>query len=135
MELGNFKRDSAAITAGQWVSDIPDGGDIRVRVRGLSSPVAIDARARKERNAPKKSRSRDGSLKAEPGIQIMREVLSEVILLEIEGLTEGGKPVDLARAKAMILDPDYEALADIVAWAARAVERGVADDAEAAEKN
>jgi hypothetical protein len=135
MDIGNFKRDSAAIKAGQWVSDIPDAGDIRVRVRGLSSPVAIDARARKERSAAKKDRNRDGTIKAEPGIQIMREVLSEVILLEIEGLTEGGKPVTIERAKAMMLDPNYEGLADIVTWAARAVDRGVADVTEEAEKN
>jgi hypothetical protein len=56
-------------------------------------------------------------------------------LIEIEGLTEGGKPVDTDRAREMLVDPDYEALADIVAWAARAVDQGTAEATEEAEKN
>ncbi len=135
MDIGNFKRDSAAIQAGQWVSDIPGAGDIRVRVRGMSSPVVINARSRKERAVPRKQRNRDGSLKAETGIQIMREVLAETVLLEIEGLTEKGKPVDADRAKAMLLDPDFEPLADIVTWAANYLDRGSEEETEEAAKN
>lgn len=135
MDIGTIKRDSAAISAGQWVKDIPEMGDIEIKVRGLSSPSVIAARAVKERRASKEKRNRDGSLKAEITIEIMREILAENILIDIKGLTQSGKRVSAEKAKTFLLDPDYEPLADAVFWAAQAVDRGVAEDTEKATKN
>jgi len=135
MDIGDLKRDSGKISSGIWVRDIPEMGDIEVKVRGMSSPLVVSARAAKERGTPKNHRNRDGSLKTGAAIKIMRVLLSEVVLLDIKGLTQSGKKVDIDKAKALILDPDYEALADAVFWAASAVDRGVAEDTDAAVKN
>lgn len=137
MEIGSIKRDSAAVAAGEWVADIPGFEDVRLRVRGLSSPTVMALRARKERKVGKGSRDRDGSLKPDAAMTVMAEVLHEAVLLDWSGITDGGKPVPYSAdlAKEWLTDPDFIAFADAVAWAAQAVDRGVAEVQEELEKN
>jgi hypothetical protein len=132
MEISTLKRDSAAISAGQWVGDIPGLGDVRLRVRGLSSPVVVATRGRKERKVPRDQRERDGSLKPEIGIVVFGEVLHEAVLLEWDGLTDGGKPVPFNSdlAKTWLTDPDFAFFADAVVYAAQIVDKGRADQSE-----
>lgn len=129
MEVKDLKSNSAAIAEGQWVGDIPDMGNLRVLVRGLSSPAVASARARKERIAPRKDRNRDGSLKTAVALQIAAEVLHESVLLDWDGITNEGKPVpyDVKLAKQWLTDPDYKDFANAVAWASMVVDRGEAD--------
>lgn len=126
MEIKDLKKDSAKIAEGQWVQDIPDMGDLRLMVRGLSSPVVSAARSRKERSATRKERHRDGTLKHETAARITSELLAEVVLMDWDGITSGGKPVkyDAATAAAWLTDPDYQDFANAVAWAALLVDRG-----------
>lgn len=135
MELNKVHRDFESIQAGQWVSDIPDMGDLKVRVRGFTSPVVMEVRSRKERNVPRDERERDGSLSVAAAIRVTREVLAEVVLLDINGLTDEGKEVSVEQAREYLVDPYYEPLADAVAWAARAVDRGMAESKETAAGN
>lgn len=126
MEISTLKRDSAAVTAGQWVGDIPGLGDVRLRVRGLSSPIVVATRGRKERKVPRDQRERDGSLKADVGLELFGEVLHEAVLLDWEGLTDGGKPVpfDTDLARQWLTDPDFAFFADAVVYAAQIVDKG-----------
>lgn len=137
MDINSLKRDSAAIAAGQWVSDIPGLGDVRLRVRGLSSPIVVAVRGRKERKVPRDQRERDGSLTPEVGIQVFGEVLLEAVLLDWSGLTDNGKPVvyDLEIARKWLTDPDFAFFADAVVWAAQIVDKGNADSQEQLEGN
>lgn len=129
MEIKDLKSNSTAIAAGQWVGEIPDMGNLRLRVRGLSSPAVASIRARKERTATRKDRNRDGSLKTSVGLRIAAEVLFEAVLLDWDGITDEGKPVpyDTKLAKEWLTDPDYREFANATAWAAMVVDRGEAD--------
>lgn len=126
MNISDLKVDSKAIAAGQWVSEIPDLGDVRLRVRGMSSPEVAALLSKKQRAVPKKERDRDGQPKMEASIRILSEVLHEAVLLDWEGITDGGKkvPYSSARAKEWLTNPDFRQFADGVAFAARAVDRG-----------
>lgn len=132
MDIKDIKKNAAEITGGQWVGDIPDMGDLRLRVRGLSSPQVIAIRSRKERAVPRKERLRDGSLRPETGLRISGEVLHEAVLLDWSGLTSDGKPVkyDAALAAEWCTNPDYQDFASAVAWSAMVVDRGDADRTE-----
>jgi hypothetical protein len=129
MEISTLKRDSAAVAAGQWVGDIPGMGDVRLRVRGLSSPIVVAVRSRKERKVPRDQRERDGSLKPEIGLVIFGEVLHEAVLLEWDGLTDGGNPVPYSAemAEQWLTDPDFAFFADAVVYAAQIVDKGQVD--------
>jgi hypothetical protein len=133
MDLSNLQRDSAKVEAGEWVDGIPGFGSARLRVRGLESVVFNTTRARKERQAQRQDRERDGTLKAEAARRVFGEALAEVILLDWDGLTEGGAPMPYSAEKAreLLTNPDFSPFADAVVWAAGYVDRGrVADAAE-----
>lgn len=137
MDLSNLKRDSGQIEAGQWVSDIPGMDDLRLRVRGLTSPTVSALRGRKQRKVSKNGRNSDGTIKSDIEMRIFGEVLFEVVLLEWDGLTDNGKPVPYDRelAKQWLTNPDYMPFADAVTWAAQLVDRGLAEQQGGLEKN
>ena len=95
MDIGAFKRDVSAVEEGRWVGDeeVPDLAGVRVKVRGLSSQPARALFDRKQRMVPKKERNRDGSIRTAAFARIMREMIEEWALVEVEGLTEKGKRV------------------------------------------
>ena len=133
MDINSLSVDIDAIQEGQWVGDLPGMGDLRLRVRGFMSPKVQSLRARKLRALPKVDRERDGQPKFEAALRVTAEVLHEAVLLDWDGLSDGGKPVkyspDLARQ--WITDPSFQRFADAVAMAAQIVDNG---DAEAVEE-
>lgn len=132
MDIQSLKKDSATIAGGQWIDDIPGMGDLRLRVRGLTSPQVTTLRSALERKAEKKDRNRDGSLKYEANVRIMKQVLHDAVLLEWDGLTDGGKPVLFGKEQAgeWLYNDDYRSFADAVTWAASVVDNGAAEDTE-----
>lgn len=134
MDVSSLKKNSKAIRAGQWIKDIPQMGDLRLRVRGLNSPEVIECRAQKERAIPLADRRRDGTIKTEDGMRIMSQVLFEAVLLDWDGLTQDGKPLPYNKdlAEVWLTDPDYMAFADAVAWSAQMVDRGMGEIEELA---
>lgn len=125
MEIQSLKKDSAAIAEGQWVDGIPGMGELRLKVRGASANAVMEVRARKQRNAPSEDRAPDGSLTVKGALRIETEVLHEAVLLDWDGLTDGGKPVkfDTALAKEWLTNPDFRDFADAVVWASGVVSR------------
>ena len=137
MELKNLKRDTAAIETGEWVDSIPQMGDLKLKVRGLTCQEASDLKSQKEREIPVTDRNRDGSLKSESSIRIIREVLFEVILLDWANLTSGKKEIKYSKemAEKLLMDPDMTPFADAVTWASSFVDRKRATDKEAVKGN
>lgn len=133
MDLSNIKRDASQIEAGQWVEDIPNMGDLRLRVRGLSSPLVVAVRSRKERRATNREKESDGTLRPDVAMRIFGETLHEAVLLDWSGMTDNDEPVPYSKELALqfLTDPDYQPFADAVTWAAQYVDRasrGTKDD-------
>lgn len=107
-------------------------GDLRLRVRGDGSVKVQALRARKLRAVPKNLRGRDGAPIFAEMLRVTAEVLYEAVLLDWDGLTDGGKPVkfDPELAQEWCTNPDFQEFADAVAWASRAVSGGNAAAAE-----
>ena len=137
MELASFKRDGSAIEEGRWVAgdEVPDLGDMRVKVRGVSGSHARGLFDRKQRMVARKDRHRDGSLKAGALAKIMREMVAEWALVDVDGLMEGGKPVAVDRVREMCMDPDMEPLVTVIMEAVAAVDATRADATEEAAGN
>lgn len=116
MDISEFRRDMTAIEEGHWVTseDLPDLGDIRVRVRGMSSGPARQMFDRMSTKVASKDRNPGGSLRSEDVTRIMKTVLKKHLFMEIEGLTEGGKPLKADKVIERIDDPALEPLIELI---------------------
>ena len=132
MDINSLAIDIEAVQEGRWVGDLPEMGDLRLRVRGFSSPKVQALRARKLRALPKKDRERDGQPKFEAALRVTAEVLHEAVLLDWEGLTDGNKPLpyDADLARQWLTDARFQRFADAVATAAQIVDNGEAEATE-----
>ncbi len=122
MDLLTLKRHLPSIEDGRWVDarEVKDLADMRVKVRGSSSRVVREVFAGKERDA---ATELQGDKRAEVLARIAAETLAEVGLIDIEGLTADGKPVPVGDVRAMLTDPAFQPLAELVSRAALVVER------------
>lgn len=132
MDINSLRRDPVRIETGEWVSEIPNMGDVRLRVRGMTSPTVIAIRSRKERKVSREDRDRDGNIKPEVAIRVFGEVLLEAVLIDWDGLTENGEPVPYSkeRARAWLTDRAFLPFADAVTWAANYVDRASQEQRE-----
>lgn len=137
MDISTIRRDTGKIEAGEWVSDIPNMDDVRLRVRGLTAPIVVALRSKMERKVGRSGRERDGQLKPDVGLTVLGDVLAEAVLLDWEGITIDGKPVPYSKelAKKWLTSREYMVFADGVTWAAQYVDRSVAEVAEAVTGN
>jgi hypothetical protein len=137
MELASFKRDSTAIEEGRWVdgSEVPELGDMRVKVRGMSSQEARTRFDRKQRMVPRQDRHKDGQLKPAAVARVLREMITEWALVDVEGLVDNGKPVTIERLREMCHEDDMEPLTAVIMEAVAAVDATRADAGEAATGN
>lgn len=124
MELATLRRDMTAIDGGRWVAadELPELRDIRIRVKGLGGSDARDTLAKLQR---------DG-VAADEAVQT---TINTVCLLDIEGLTSGGKPVAVEDIRAQLADPAMEPLALLVLKAVGVVDQSREAKAEALAKN
>lgn len=133
MDISNIRRNVQVIDEGAWVGDIPNAGNLRLKVRGMNSRLVRDARESKERAVENSDRARDGTLTSSASMRVLGEVLHEAVLLDWENLTDGGNEVKFSQAlaKEWLTNPAFEQFADAVVWAARYVDRNSAslDDA------
>jgi len=82
MDIKNLKRDVKTVEAGQWIDQLPGMGDMRVRVRGMSSKVYTADLSRRSRAVPPEGRARDNTLLPESATRVMGESIHAHILLE-----------------------------------------------------
>lgn len=117
MRLQDIKIDTDAFENGRWVENIPDMGDLRLKVR------ALDSRAHRDRQAHLAGRTNLGKDAAEV---IHRRLLHETILLDWENVTdEEGAPILYTpeEAKRLLEDPSLRYFRLAVEYAAREVAR------------
>ena len=124
MEIATLRRDMAAIDGGRWVAadEVPDLRDIRIKVRGLGSAQAREALARMQRDGVS-------------GNDAIQAVTNSICFMEIEGLTQDGKPLTADDIRDQLADPAMEPVALLVLKAIERVDATREAKAEALSKN
>jgi hypothetical protein len=107
MELGNIYAAAEAIENGTWVPS-PMFKGVEHRVRGSMNADALALRNKLIDAVPRVERI--NGLSSAKAAEIDARVLSETIWLDVRGLTDNKQPVDIAAAKAKLLDPKIGAL-------------------------
>lgn len=137
MDILNFKADTKAIDAGEWVDNIPGCGDLRLKVRGDKSTTVEALQAAKFRAVPLSDRDEAMNIKTEVVKRLTRDLLHEAILIGWENLFSGKKeiPYTPEKAKELCTDPAFESFQDAVVLAAQIVTRRHTGKTEAQVKN
>ncbi|PJI56007.1 hypothetical protein CTI14_00290 [Methylobacterium radiotolerans] len=141
MKLSSLKVNSTRAEQGDWVGDLPQMGDLRLKVRGFSNTDYAAFLAKEGAAVPRDQREggrRDGPIlpKVRDGILIRGMV--EHILVDWDGLTDDAEqplPFSKERAMELLADPDFRPFRDAVAYAATIVEEVEADKVEAVAGN
>lgn len=120
MDINLMKIDLDKVENGQWVENIPEAGDLRVKVRGFNCIAYGNAVLKKRQNIPRGEREADGSLSAELEYKITSEALAEVILLDWDCLKSKGSALPYSKelATQMLTDRSYQPFRSAVMWAA-----------------
>jgi hypothetical protein len=124
MKLGALKIDSTRAEQGAWISQIPDMGDLRLKVRGFGNSDYQRVLARETAAVPRENRTAG---RIDPNVleNIMAVCMLETVLIDWAGLTgDDDQPIEYSKdmARTLLTDPDYRPFRDAVAWAARVVE-------------
>jgi len=114
MKLSDTRINSARLEAGDWVDNIPDFGDLRLKVRGIGNADYDRLRAELLRALPRAKRNDTAAIAA-----FMPQLLVETVLIDWQNVDEGAYSKDLALK--FLSDPDYRPLIDAVVWAAEQV--------------
>lgn len=129
MKLSALKIDAAKLEKGDWVGDIPDLGDIRLKVRGIGN---ADHRRRRGELVAALPRVQRKDVAALDAIDV--QLLVETILLGWENVgDDDGVPIPYSadRAKELLSDPDLAVFRAGVIWAASVVADRAEDSGEA----
>lgn len=126
MKLNNLVLNAAKLEAGQWIENIPECDNLRLKVRGLNTPSIVSLRARKERAVPNSGKNSDGTLKEEVALRIFGETAFEAVLIDWENFEDqDGNTIRYTKefAKELCLNPDYRPFLDAVTYAAQVADR------------
>lgn len=137
MKLSDFAIDPNKLENGDWVTKIPDMGELRLKVRGIGN---VDFRKMQSRLIEAEPRQYKVGGRLNPGRQdgITAQCLLHTVLLDWDGLLdENGAPVpySLEQASELLTKPQYRHFRDAVAWAASVVADGKEADLDDDGKN
>lgn len=121
MKLGALKTDLAKVEQGMWIDNIPDMGDLRLKVRPIGNPDYRRVYGQLVDSTPR-DKKRGGMVTDFDARQsIAGRALADTVLLGWDGLEgDDGMPLPYspAKAKELMLDPEMTAFRDAVSWAA-----------------
>jgi hypothetical protein len=121
MELSEQKIDLVKLEEGDWVEKIPEGGNLRLKVRGAENK-AWRRMQDKLINAVPRNRRVNG-IDPEDRDRITAQLLLNTCLLDWDGLHIDGVPVPYSKEKAkeLLTDPQWIVFRNAVSWAANVV--------------
>lgn len=137
MDIGNLNKP-ADLNEGEWIDDIPDMEGVRFKVRSTNFKPFRTATAGLARRSGKKLNTDAGLMNFNVATG---KPLAEHILLDWDGLTEGGEPLPFTREKALAIltaDDDHGIGARFrrgVEWAGDQVADRIAEKAKEAAGN
>lgn len=139
MKITSAKVDDAAIQSmdGVWQEDLPELGDIALKVRGLNNKqyrLKFEAMVR----ALPPGKRKNGNVDPVERDRLIGACMLEHVLLDWKNIEdEAGNPVPYSKeqAKVYLTDPDYQKFRDAVFIAATRVGEVIESDLQATEKN
>ena len=137
MKLSGLKTNSAREEQGAWVDNIPDLGDIRLKVRGDQNADARALRAKLFEAVPRSERP-NGRLTPKAADELGTRVMVDTILVDWSGLVDEADepiPYSVEKATEILSNPDFRVFRDGVAIAAQRVGQDGEDSLKAASGN
>jgi hypothetical protein len=136
MDINARRIDVQKREEGDWVTDIPDWGDLRLKVRGINNADWRRLQAKLIEAVPRQKRLR-GMIDPEEQDRINRTCLLNTCLLDWANLSDNGSAVPYSKetARALLFDPECEPFQDAVTFAARVVAERMDNAAEDAVGN
>lgn len=134
MKLSDMKIDNDRLEQGAWVGDIPEMGDLRLKVRGMGNS---DFRRMQQRlyDAEPRQFKVGGRLDPDRQDAILATCILATVLIDWDGVTDDAdQPVAYSRefAKTLLTEPAYRRFREAVTWAASTVaETSDVDQADA----
>lgn len=134
MDLTRFKADPQLEDEGVWTS-IDAGTGARIKIARIGNRRYREAMTK--RLKPYRRALRNGTLDERVTEQITAEVLAETVLLDWQGLTDGGTPLAYSAeaARTLLCDTRFKDFRDLVVEMASDLELYRQQDLKDAEKN
>ncbi|GEP05562.1 hypothetical protein [Methylobacterium oxalidis] len=132
MKLSAIKVDSARLGQGRWIGEIPEMGDLRLRVRGIGNTEYRRLQSKLFDAVPRSKRVH-GRIDPDEVDRITAQCLLDTVLLDWEGLTaDDGATIPYSRdlAEQYLTDPDFARFRQAVSWAATVAADEVAGNDE-----
>lgn len=128
MELNSITRDLAAIEQGAWVDEIPEMGELRLKVRGLGN-ADHQRMMGKLTTAVPRAKKLNGRVDPVEMDRVIATCAHATLLLDWDGVTLNGEPVpyDKELAFRICMDPAKLDFVKAILWAAQEVAEMKAD--------
>lgn len=136
MDLNQLKVDANKVEEGEWIGDLPDVGDLRLKVRGLGNRDYRRLMNRLAEAVPRQKKQR-GRIDPDEMDKITNKCLLETVLLDWENLSQGGQQIPFSKdlAKQLLEDRNFERFRNAVLTAANQVGEATLEELEEAAGN
>lgn len=130
MKLNETKIDVSRFEGGAWISDIPEMGDLRLKVRGINN---ADWRRLQQKlfEATPRAKRPGGRIDPDEQDRITTSCILSTCLLDWENVEgDDGQPLpySIQAATKLLNDPAMRRFRESVIWAATVVGEQVAED-------
>lgn len=137
MKLSEIKIDPKKFEQGDWVGEIPEMGELRLKVRGIGNSDFRRMQSKLTEAEPRKYRVA-GRLPPERQDAITAQCLLHTVLIDWDGVQgEDGQPLPYSEelARDLLTKPEFKRFREAVAWAANVVAEDIQEGVDDAGKN
>ncbi len=122
MKLSSIEVDPDKIEQGQWIGNIPEAGDLQLKVRGLQNADFRRLQGKLVEAVPR-AKKVGGRLDPDEQDRVTNQCLAATVLLDWRGLEDDNGPIPFSKEKAreLLMDPRYRRFREAVIWAASVV--------------
>lgn len=131
MDIADIAVDTDKIEQGAWVDEIPEMGELRLKVRGTNN-ADYQRMMQKLVGAIPRAKRQGGRIDPIEIEKVAAVCMHATVLLDWDGLRVGGQPAPYSKelAHTLLTDPKYRRFRNAVAWAAGEID-GTNAEAEA----
>lgn len=129
MKLSEIRIDPEKLEQGDWVGDIPEMGELRLKVRGIGNSDFRRMQAKLTEAEPRQYRI-SGRLPPERQDAITAKCLLHTVLIDWDGvLDDDDQPIPYSQefAQDLLTKPEFRRFREAVAWAATVVAENIGE--------